>query len=95
MWPPLLVSNSQAEITRIKAEAAAEVTAAAHRAAAAAATAAGDAAAGEGSTGDVAEQKAQLERAVAELTATLSVQQKDFDARLRWVPPSLQIRCIM
>lgn len=73
----------QAEITRIKAEAAAEVTAAAHRAAAAAATAAGDAAAGEGSTGDVAGQKAQLERAVAELTVTLSAQHKDFDARLR------------
>lgn len=71
----------QAEIARIKAEAAAEVAAAQGRAAASAA--AGDASAVDASTADVAGQKAQLERTVAELTATLSARQKEFDALLR------------
>jgi len=71
----------QAEIARIKADAAAEVAAAQGRAAASAA--AGDTSAGDASTADVAGQKAQLERTVAELTATLSARQKEFDARLR------------
>lgn len=79
----------QAEIARVKAEAAAEVSAATARAAAAAASAAVDAAAGDGSTADAAGQKAQLERAVAELNATLAARQKDFDARLRLVAAGL------
>lgn len=79
----LLFRVVQAEVARVRAEAAAEVAAATARAAAAASTAALDAAS-DGAPSEVAAgQKAQLERTVAELTAALSARQKDFEARIR------------
>lgn len=69
------------------------MSAATARAAAAAASAAVDAAAGEGNPADAAGQKAQLERTVAELNATLSARQKDFEARLRYSSSCRQTHC--
>lgn len=69
----------QAEVARVKAEAAAEVLAASQRA-----TAGAEAGTTEPDGCDTAAQKAHLERTVAELRAALSAQDKDMENRLRY-----------
>lgn len=76
---PALRHNHQAELARVRAEAAAEVAAAAGRAA----TCSDTLSQGDGAAAALQEQKvAQLEQSVAQLTAALADRQREADARV-------------